>query len=92
MLGKAVVLRNSLSRRLAGLGSSFFFSSEIVRKIVQCYHRRSALTGFGPPPRLIESKILKTTPPLPLHSAILANPSTEEGNHRTWKTSYCKCL
>ena len=31
MLGKAVVLRNSLSRRLAALGSSFFFSSEIVQ-------------------------------------------------------------
>ena len=31
MLGKAVVLRNSLSRRFAALGSSFFFSSEIVQ-------------------------------------------------------------
>ena len=31
MLGKAVVLRNSLSRRFAALGSSFFFSSEKVQ-------------------------------------------------------------
>ena len=74
MLGKAVVLRNSLSRRLAGLGSSFFFSSEIVRKIVQCYHRRSAMTGFGPPPRLIESKILKMTPPPPTTQCYLGKP------------------
>lgn len=35
MQGGAVVLRKSLSKRFAGVGSSFFFSSEIVIDTVQ---------------------------------------------------------